>query len=549
MKLKNFFNKKPSIEELDDQVKIFKDKKIKADKLYRKIFISMPEMFKVVELIYDKNGNAIDYYYRDVNKAFELYVKKTRKELIGNRLKKVFNKIDEYWLETYARVVKSGTTVSFENFETDDGRCFEILAWKVDTNSVAVIFADITDRKVQELTVIRDKEEAEENDRIKNDFISNLSHEIRTPMNGILGFTKFLSDPDLTDTKRKHYLSIIENSGNQLMRTMDDLLEISKLATKQVKAFEKELSLNDLLLELFTIFDIKAKENKTPLYLRKGLSDVDSRILTDETKLYTILSNLLENALKFTTQGFVEFGYKKINSTLEIYVKDTGIGVHENRQASIFKRFSKEENILSRNVDGLGLGLSIAKENTELIGGEITLKSKKGEGSTFFITIPYKPTSLGLENSNSAAKIEEEEEEEEEEEHKCTILVAEDEEINYLFLEILLKKEIDLDCIIIHAKNGEEAVEICDKNPDIDLILMDLKMPVMDGFEATRQIKELRPNVPIVAQTAFSSAEDKRKVFSLGFDDFLSKPISKEALSAVINKQQERRGLFNKISK
>ena len=155
---------------------------------------------------------------------------------------------------------------------------------------------------------------------------------------------------------------------------------------------------------------------------------------------------------------------------------------------------------------------------------------------------------MGLENSNSAAKIEEEEEEEEEE-HKCTILVAEDEEINYLFLEILLKKEIDLDCIIIHAKNGEEAVEICDKNPDIDLILMDLKMPVMDGFEATRQIKELRPNVPIVAQTAFSSAEDKRKVFSLGFDDFLSKPISKEALSAVINKQQERRGLFNKISK
>lgn len=140
MKLKNFFNKKPSIEELDDQVKIFKDKKIKVDKLYRKIFISMPEMFKVVELIYDKNGNAIDYYYRDVNKAYELYVKKTRKQLIDNRLKKVFNKIDEYWLETYARVVKSGTTVSFENFETDDGRCFEILAWKVDTNSVAVIF-------------------------------------------------------------------------------------------------------------------------------------------------------------------------------------------------------------------------------------------------------------------------------------------------------------------------------------------------------------------------------------------------------------------------
>ena len=537
LKLKNYFKKKPPYKELEQHIEILEKQKEETDKLYQKIFTTMPEMFKIVELVYDKNGNAIDYYYRDVNKAFELYVKKTRKELIDKRLKNVFEAIDDYWLETYARVVKSGTTVSFENFETNDGRCFEILAWKVDTNSAAVVFADITERKVQELTTIRDKEEAEENERIKNDFISNLSHEIRTPMNGILGFTKFLKDPDLTDTKRKHYISIIENSGNQLMRTMDDLLEISKLGTKQVKSVEKELSLNDLLLELFTIFDIKAKENKTPLYLRKGLSDVDSRILTDETKLYTILSNLLENALKFTSQGFVEFGYKKINSTLEIYVKDTGIGVHENRQASIFKRFSKEENRLSRNVDGLGLGLSIAKENTKLIGGEITLKSKKGEGSTFFITIPYKPVSSGLENSNSTTKSVKENE------HKCTILVAEDEEINYLFLEILLKKEIELNCEIIHAKNGEEAVKICKKNPDIDLILMDLKMPIMDGFEATKRIKEFRPNVPIVAQTAFSSAEDKKKVFSLGFDDFISKPISKEALSAVINKQQELRKL------
>ena len=269
MKLKNYFKRKPSYKELEDQLKILKDKKVEADKLYQRIFISMPEMFKVVELIYDKNGNAIDYYYRDVNKAFELYVKKTRKELIGNRLKKVFNKFDNYWLETYARVVKSGTTVSFENFETDDGRCFETLAWKVDTNSVAVIYADVTDRRVQELIALRDKEEAEENDRIKNDFISNLSHEIRTPMNGILGFTKFLRDPDLTDTKRKHYLSIIENSGNQLMRTMDDLLEFSKLGTKQVKTIEKEVCLNDFFLELFTVFSVKAKENKIPLYLRK----------------------------------------------------------------------------------------------------------------------------------------------------------------------------------------------------------------------------------------------------------------------------------------
>ena len=537
MKPQDSIGKKPTYKELEAQIKIIE--KDKSEKLYRKIFTTMPQLFKVVELIYDKNGNAIDYYYRDVNKAFELFVKKTRKQLIDNRLNTIFDEIGTYWLDTYARIVKTGKKVSFENFETEDGRCFDILAWKVDTNAVAVIFTDITERKVEELLTIRDKEEAEENDRIKNDFISNLSHEIRTPMNGILGFAKFLSDPELTESKRKHYVSIIENSGNQLMRTMDDLLEISKLATKQVKAVESQVFLNNLLLELFTIFDVRAKQNEIPLYLRKGLSDAESTILTDEKKLYTILSNLLENALKFTTKGFVEFGYEKINSNLEIYVKDTGIGIKKERHASVFKRFAREAIELSENNDGLGLGLSIAKENTKLLGGKTSVKSIKGEGSTFIVTIPYKPiaSSLDLNHSNSKDP-------KKDNVDKCTILVAEDEEINYLFLEILLKKEIDLNCNILHAKNGEEAIKICKKNYNIDLILMDLKMPIMDGFEATKQIKKIRPNIPIVAQTAFVSAEDKEKVFSLGFDDFISKPISKEALIAVISKQQVLRKLI-----
>ena len=174
-------------------------------------------------------------------------------------------------------------------------------------------------------------------------------------MNGILGFTKFLSDPNLTDIKRKHYVSIIQNSGNQLMRTMDDLLEFSKLGTKQVKVIEKEVCLNDFLLELFTVFDVKAKENKIPLYLRKGLSDKESTILIDETKLNNVLGNLLENALKFTRNGFIEFGYKQIGSNLEIYVKDTGVGIKSDRQKSIFGRFSKEEKESSKNIGWIGL--------------------------------------------------------------------------------------------------------------------------------------------------------------------------------------------------
>ena len=198
------------------------------------------------------------------------------------------------------------------------------------------------------------------------------------------------------------------------------------------------------------------------------------------------------------------------------------------------------------------MGLWIARENTNLLEGKITLKSKKHKGSTFFVTLPYKPTLSNLDiitsTPNSKEEEEEQQEQQQEEDHRCNILIAEDEEINFMFLEILLKNQIDLNCNIIHAKNGAEAVEICQKNREIDFVLMDLKMPVMDGFEAIKLIKQFRPELPIVAQTAFSSTEDKERVFAAGFNDFLSKPISKEALSDVINRQQEQKRINESIN-
>ena len=384
---------------------------------------------------------------------------------------------------------------------------------------------NITERKIAEKELKESKEKAEESDGLKTEFINNMSHEIRTPMNGILGFSSFLNKPDLTADKKRLYINIIQNSGHQLLRIIDDILEISKLGTKQVKVIEKEVCLNDLLLEHFSIFDIKAKEQKIPLYLHQGLSNEMSTIITDDTKLNKVISNLLENALKFTVNGFIEFGYTQKDNTLEIYVKDTGIGIKENKQESIFLRFSQEEKDIARNAGGLGLGLSIAKENTELIGGKITLESEKGIGSTFFITIPYKPANPKIEmDSFTGTKSSQ---------NLYTILLVEDEEVNHLYLEALLD-EFGLNLKTLHAKNGKEAVEMCEKHEEIDLVLMDIKMPVMCGFEATKLIRAFRPEVPIVAQTAHSTSDDKKKTIAAGCNDFITKPISEESLRMII---------------
>jgi PAS domain S-box-containing protein len=385
---------------------------------------------------------------------------------------------------------------------------------------------DITEQKKVENELIIAKGNAEESNRLKTEFLNNMSHEIRTPMNGILGFTDFLLNPNLSDEKRKNYIKIVQSSGHQLLQVIDDIIEISRLGTKQVRVIESEVCLNDLFLELFSVFDLKAKENKIPLYIKNNLSDTESTILTDKSKLIKIISNLLENALKFTKKGSIEFGYELKENQLEIYVKDTGIGIEAEKHELIFERFSQAEKDLSKKMGGLGLGLSIVKENVELIGGKIRLESKKGAGATFYITIPYNKVHVSTENTNNSAIYKE----------KYTILVAEDEEVNYLFLETLINEILQLNCNILHAKNGKEAVELCKTNNTITLVLMDLKMPIMSGFEAVGKIKEMKPHLTVIAQSAYTSNEEIENALLKGFDDFISKPISIKSFKKLMSK-------------
>ena len=400
------------------------------------------------------------------------------------------------------------------------------------------------------------KEKAEESDRLKTEFLNNMSHEIRTPLNGILGFSNMLNKKGKTEEKKKHYIEIIQSSGNQLLHIIDDILEISQLGTKQVKVKNDKVCLNELLLKKFAIFDIKAKENKTPLYLKQSLSDKEFMIITDESKLNKILCNLLENALKFTNEGFVEFGYilhvkthghasqreetaalslqdKTNDKFIQIYVKDTGIGIDTENQKIIFERFSQAEKEITKKVGGLGLGLSIAKENAELLGGNITLESEKGKGSTFFINLPFLSANMNSESNQDKINTTMNINNRIISEH--TILIVEDEELNHLFLKALLE-EIDQNIVMLHAKNGKEAVDICKESAEINLVLMDLKMPVMNGFEASRIIKEFNPDLPIVAQTAYSTKADRVKALSAGCNEFISKPISEEKLTIIVNK-------------
>jgi signal transduction histidine kinase len=389
--------------------------------------------------------------------------------------------------------------------------------------------------QLEELVAIRTKElllakeKAEESDKLKTAFLANMSHEIRTPMNGILGFSQLLKEPDLSVQEKSKYIDTIDNSTHQLLSIITDILNISKIEAGEETTYSLFFNLRELLDEIKSFFLPLAKQKNLKLSLVNNLSPGIVNIKSDPFKLRQILDNLIGNAIKFTPKGKVEIAVTSKKDKLIFSIKDTGIGIDSSMHKVIFDRFRQVELTHSRKYGGTGLGLSLAKSYIEMLAGTIQLDSSLGKGSVFSFEVPLciinEPI---LEKKSEKSKISFL--------NKWgdkTLLLAEDEEDNASFIQTAL---IPSGINIITVINGFEAVEICRKNKDISLVLMDIKMPEMDGLEATRIIRSFNKEIPIIATTAYALSSDAEKCLEAGCNDYIPKPVVIEKLFGLIQK-------------
>lgn len=398
--------------------------------------------------------------------------------------------------------------------------------------SAQVIFNDISERKKMEYELISAKQKAEESDRLKTAFLENMSHEIRTPLNGIIGFSTLLKHKVINEEDKIKYLEIIEQSGKHLLNLINDLIEISRIESGHVDIRREIFNLNDLMDDLFNFFlkSVQLKDLPIQLSLEKGVSPDIAFINTDSSRLKQILINLLNNALKFTHEGQISFGYEqKDNKTILFFVRDTGIGIPENAKAFIFERFRQADDAKTREFGGAGLGLTISKGLVDLLGGKIWFNSEYGKGTEFNFTLPGSLKSNGIQTNQETSDVAIDPDWRDK-----TILIAEDEQSNVILLKHILKPTgISID----RVSNGIEVLnKLKNSNYKYDLILMDIKMPEMDGLETIKKIREKKLNIRIIAQTAYAMTDDRQKCINAGFDEYITKPIRANDLLKLMGK-------------
>ena len=424
---------------------------------------------------------------------------------------KVFHFITKPWNnEELKKILKNAIEVFNHNYEKD-----------IQINSLQSMNDEL----------IKAKLKAEELDKLKSSFLANMSHEIRTPLNAIVGFTNlFVTQIDDAELQ-KEYADVIEDSANDLLNIVEDLLDTSRIELGTVPINETLIDIHKLMCDLLLVFQKHNQLKNKPIELKYKYPKVTDKklIVTDGLRLKQIISNLLNNSLKFTEKGEIEFGYEIKNENnihfIQFFVRDTGIGIPAELTDYIFEKFGKIEKDINRIHRGNGLGLYIARKLAQILGGDITVKSELKKGSIFYVTIPFiektkeeKP----FENDNimnwSKQKW-----------PGKTILIVEDESSNFKYLEALLRNKVNL----LWTNNGIDAVKMCSEKP-IDLVLMDIKLPKMDGFEATRLIKKNKPDLPIIAVTAYAMEADKKMSIDAGCDNYISKPYKMEELYSLI---------------
>jgi len=401
----------------------------------------------------------------------------------------------------------------------------EILEFISDQISISI------DRTKSEQDLVLALEKATESDRLKSSFLATMSHELRTPLNSIIGFSDFITE-DLSVEEIIDFVKTINESGLHLLNIVEDIFDITLIETGEIRIIKEDVKLQSVLNEVYEVIRVvqqKTKKENLDLNLLIHPQNKEILINTDASKLKQILINLLKNAVKFTSVGNIQYGFsveKVVNqSMLKFFIKDTGIGIPQDKQDVIFHVFRQVEDTYTKSFGGAGVGLTISKKLIEFLGGKIWLESEEGKGTIFYFTLPYEGVELAEYTAES--KIIEPEKGNLNDCKKKIVLIVEDDDSSYKYLNLVIEK---LGYITHWAENGEVAVELCKKYGDIDLVLMDINMPVKNGYEATKEIKKLFPNLPIIAQTAYAMGGDMDKILEAGCDDYISKPIKRELL-------------------
>lgn len=395
------------------------------------------------------------------------------------------------------------------------------------------IIMDVSELKRTYQDLISAKEKAEESDHLKTAFLANMSHEIRTPMNAILGFSDLLLDPYYSKGDISRFVSLIQKNGQSLINIINDIIDVAKMEAGIVQIDKAYCNVETILRDLYEAFSEMMKRNGTNeiTFTYSVSPTLTTEVYTDANRLKQILTNLLNNAFKFTEKGHIEYGVLVKGSSLNFFVKDTGLGIPEDKFEIIFDRFRQVDDSHTREFGGTGIGLTIAKNLVERLGGRIWVESVLYEGSSFFINLPYqpgpplqeravemKPVGNQVVHENWASK---------------TVLVVEDVESNFLYIETVLRQT---KAKVLWADNGTKAINYVKSNPSIDIVLMDIQLPDLNGLEATRMIKQMRPELPVIAQTAFALSTDEEMVYEAGCDDYLTKPITKKNFMACLSR-------------